>query len=316
MPSAADGNPRTKFGDVEFPGEMMHLHLVGRYHIHEYAHTPGGAVEKLGRGLYHCTIRASFQATLSQYPGLYPNGMNKLRGYCELQATLPFTHPTAGQYPAFIIDWNQEKSAKIISGEMVDLDFLEDRTDESFALAAFAVASNSTAIGITSAQLAAMLAKVKADLQMTQTDVGIFDALQNSVNVVLGFRDTAQLYANRYGASVSAMLRLASQFDAAPSMQDARAWPVIDILRQLQGQGIQIRKDLHAKNKTLRKYVVKAAMPITQIAMNIYNGDASQQGALMSLNGSVINNPMSVPAGTSLLYYPPTPQQMAAQGST
>jgi hypothetical protein len=41
--SAADFQPRTQFGDIQFPSEMTHLRMQFRHHVHEYPHTPGGS---------------------------------------------------------------------------------------------------------------------------------------------------------------------------------------------------------------------------------------------------------------------------------
>ncbi len=102
MPSkvtAQTGLPQTQFGDIKFPGETHHVSLVLRHHVHEYPHSPGGNVEKLGRSLYKVTVRGNFQATFPAFPDLYPNGMNTLRGYAEQMQTLTFVHPTIGSNP-------------------------------------------------------------------------------------------------------------------------------------------------------------------------------------------------------------------------
>jgi len=304
--SAHDGLPRTKFGDVEFPGEVIDLDGEGRHHAHEYPHAPGGAPEKLGRRLYRVTIEAPFHATLPLYPGLYPDGMNTMRGYFEQQATLQLTHPTAGQFPAFITRWKQKKSAKVRSGELVSMDFLEDQA-ASFALAALTTSTGASALEPTAAQLQSDLAAAQNDIQLSPADASLFDALQASVNSVLALQDTANLYGNRLNASLAQMVNLCSQIDGLTSLQDARAWPVIDTLRNLQALGIKIQNDQLAQQVNLALYTVPFTQPVLQLALTLY-GDASKQSDLLSLNQ--INDPMNVRAGTSIKYYPP--QQQAA----
>jgi hypothetical protein len=321
MPTAAAGLPSTQFGDVKFPSEMTRLHFAGDHHIHKYPHSPGGAPEKLGRGLYHCTIRASFQATLPGYPDLYPNGMNKIRSYAEFQSTLPFQHPSMdGTFPAFIVNWDQAKDAKILSGEKVDIEFLEDQ-EASFALAAIAVTADDTAVAATSQQLSSTLFALAGPpdgtggpvvLQLRQADFGLFAALQTAVNAMLAFRDQAQLYGNRYAAAVQNVLNLCSQIDSLGSMQDARAWPVIDVLRQLQAQAVGTQQDLQNQQAKLKKYNVPFTQPLMQISMTLY-GDTSNFEQLLALNAGSFDNAMQVPAATPILYYPPTVQQLQAQ---
>lgn len=309
MPSAADGLPLTKFGPIVFPSEVTDLDGVGRDHVHEYPHTPGGAPEKLGRGLYTVTVKARFHATFPGYPDLYPNSMQTMRGYYELQTTLPFTHPSSGQFPAYIIHWHQVKSGKVLSGEDVDITFREDQQD-SFALSALSVSADDTAIGPTYQELLASIAAVQSQLQITPQDQSLIDALTQSVDSVLAFRDTAQLAGNRYAAAVDHVLSLASQLDHAASMQDARAWPVITVLRRVQGNAIGIKKDLMAQRQTLTKYFVPSPMSVAEVAMSLY-GDASKQTDIMALNSAVIRDPLNIGAGVALMVYPSTPQELA-----
>lgn len=309
-PPAAKGMPRTKFGNIEFPGEVHRLLLVGRHFVHEYPHTPGGAPEKLGRGLWRCTVRANFQATFPGYPDLYPNSMNTMQGYAALQATLPFTHPSAGTWPAFIVRWEQEKRGSLRSGEKVEIEFLEDQAS-SFALADVAVRADDTSVATTWAQVQQEIAAIRAQLQLSNSDVTVLQAIDSAVNSVLAYRDTVDKWNNRYAAAVDHLLSLAGQLDRAASMQDPRAWPVVAALRQMQGAAVRIKRDLQAQRQTLSKYVVPATMPISQVAVNLF-GDASKQSDLLALN--VVADPVFVRAGTSLVYYPLTAQQRAAQG--
>lgn len=310
--SAADYQPHTKFGNIEFPGEVWRLRLVGRHYVHLYPHQPGGAAEKLGRGPYNCTVHANFQDRFSGYPGLYPDAMNTLRGYAENQTTLPFVHPSSGTFPAFIVNWDQEKTAKLRSGEKVEIEFLEDQA-ASFALAALAKSDDSTRMGPSAQQLADELAAVQSDLALTTTDLSIFDALQGAVNVVLGLKDTVQLYGNRYAGAVQQVANLCQQIDGLASMQDARAFPVIDALRQLQFQTIMTQKDLQNQQQPTSTFTVPFTQPLVSVALAVYQ-DASRLQDLLTLNPN-LDNAMRVRAGTKISYYPVTPQQRAAQSA-
>lgn len=304
--SAHDGLPRHRFGDIEFPGETTELHLQIRHHVHEYPHAPGGAPEKLGRALYRVTVRIPFHATFPGYPGLYPDAMNKMRGYADQLTTLQFRHPTAGEFPAFITSFRQVKNAKVRSGELVDAEFLEDQA-ATFALAALTSNTGPSTIGPTAAQFATAFATARKDLAPTANDLALFDAIQQTVNSVLAYKDTSQLYGNRYGAAVQQLINQCAQFDQLQSMQDARAWPVIDVLMDLWAAAVTISNDLQNKRAQLATYTVPFPQSIIQIATTLY-GDASRQGDILSLNP--IDDPARVPVGFPIRYYPPTQQQL------
>jgi hypothetical protein len=310
MPTAASQLAPTQYGDLVFPGTVQELQFVGRHHVHEYSHVPGGAVEKLGRGLVHVTIRTSFEDRFkAPYQNLYPAGLNKLRGYAFLQATLPLVHPSAGSFPATIINYTQKKDAKLLSGERVDLEFLEDQA-ASFALSAQTSDVNSS-VGVAAQNLSTVAQLTKSQLQFTPNDLSLLDAIQNTADAVLGYRDTAMLIGNRYVAAVGKLLGLCQQLDQSISMQDVRAWPVVDALRQLQGQAVQIVKDSQSQRIPLRTYVVPQTTSLLQIALTLYQ-DASRQGDLLELNAAIVPTPMTVKAGTPLVYYPPTASQQAS----
>jgi hypothetical protein len=309
MPTAASKLSTTQYGGLIFPGRMIDLSFIGRHHVHEYSHVPGGAVEKLGRGLVRVSIRTSFEDRFkAPYQNLYPAGLDTLRGYALNQATLPFTHPEAGTFPATIVNYSQKKEEKLLSGEKVELDFLEDQP-ATFALAATS-SSVSSSVGPASDNLQSTAANLKAQLQFTPNDISLLSAIQGAANAILGLRDTANLVGNRYIAAVSQLLGLCQQLDQAVSMQDARAWPVVQALRDLQLQATQIFNDSQSQQLKLGTYVVPQPMSAMQIALNIYQ-DASRLGDILSLNSTVIPNALSIAAATKIRYYPPTAPQQA-----
>jgi hypothetical protein len=306
--SAHDNLPRTQFGDVQFPGEVTHLRLQYRHHVHEYPHSPGGSPEKLGRALYRVTILGNFQDRFAAYPGLYPDGMNTMRGYAVAGLTLTLTHPTVGRFPAFITSWDQVKDAKIRSGEKVEIEFLEDQSAQFLVDTSFN-ANHVAALGPSAAQIASDLAAIQADLNLTQNDVSIFDAFQVAVNSVLAIQDTADQYGNRLNAGIVQVIGLCQQLDALQSMQDARCWPVIDGIRELNAIAVHVQNDLQQNSVKLMDWTVPFTQSLIQIAITLY-GDASRQSDLLSLNA--VDDPMNVPAGFDIRYYPLTTQEIAA----
>lgn len=305
--TAASRLPQTQYGSLRFPAEVIGRKFEGRVHVHEYSHVPGGSVEKLGRGLIKVTVRAPFEDRFNGFPGLYPDGLTQIANWAMNQATLPFVHPSGGSFPATIVNFDQQKTGKILSGEKLTLEFLEDQA------AAFALnnITSSTNAGLSPAadNFASSIAANKASLQYSPGDLSLIDAINSTVNSILGYKDTAELVGNRYGAMVSRLIGQMSQLDNAISMQDARAWPVVSALRVLQGQAIQIQKDLQSQQMTLKTFIVPQTTSILQICVNLY-GDASRQTELLANNN--LTSPMRVPAGTPILYYPVTANQRAS----
>jgi prophage DNA circulation protein len=302
MPTAQSTLALTQFGDIKFPAEKHMVHGTGRHHVHEYPHSPGGALEKLGRGVYKFTIQGNFQATFPAYPDLYPNGMNTLRSYFEQQLTKPFVHPSIGKFPAMIIGWTQVKDARILSGEKVDIELVEDQAAQ-FALADLVSSTPSaSSIGPSAAQVAADLASVRAQLALSQNDLGLFDAIQSFASDIAAIGDTASLYGNLYSTKIQALAGVCSSLESSFSMQDPRAWPVVNSILTLWQGCNQALQDVLQNQAQLAYYTVPITEPMSMIANDIYN-DATRAGDLLGLNPTVVDA-FNVPAGTRIAYYP------------
>lgn len=310
--SAHDGLARTRFGDIYFPGETHTVHGDARVHVHEYPHTPGGAPEKLGRALYHVTIRGNFQDRFVLYPDLYPNGMNALRKDFETQTTRQLVHPTVGVFPAFIKSWTQVKDARLRSGEKVDIEFIEDQQTQFLATAIAKITPKEFVYS--QQQLNVELSAVRAQLNMGTHDQTIFDALNNGMNAIQAISDTSALYGNRLAIEVQRVANICQQLDNLASMQDPRAYPVVNAIHAIWAAAVAVQKDIQAKQIQMRQYVVPTTMPLARIATLLFK-DASKASDLAALNAAVIPDPLNVRAGTVLNYYPPqTPATTTGTG--
>src|ERR1700722_3604570 len=301
MPTAQTGLPITQFGAIKFPGETHTVDGTGRHHIHEYPHTPGGLVEKLGRSLYEITIRGNFQATFPGFPDLYPNGMQTIRGYYEQQTTLPLVHPTIGTFPAFITKWRQVKEARLLSGEKVDITFLEDQSQQ-FQLADLVTSADDTTVASSAAQVATELSSVRAQLALDQKTLNLFDGVQQLSQAIGAIADTATLYGNVYGAKLQALSATCASLESSFALQDARAWPLVDAVLSLWQSANLALQDLQSKRVQMNRYIVPCNETLTDVAIAIYS-DASRLSDLLSLN-PLVADVLSVQAGTTILYYP------------
>jgi prophage DNA circulation protein len=304
---AADLLPQTQFGDIIFPAESHVIHGSGRKHIHEYPHRPGGAPEKLGRGLYTISIKGLFHNKFPKYgPALYPAAMNLLRAMYEAQETHDLVHPSVGTIKAFISDWRQSKTARVRSGETVDIEFQEDSL-ELHSATEFFDAAQSGAFADKTAALAAQANDIQNffDFGFSQNDVALFDAIQNVGNSILALRDTADIYGSRLGAELDRMANLCSKLvDESAALSNPAAWPIVDILRDLWAAALSASKDLQSKRKPLQTFVVPRTMSIIEVSTILYDGDGTRSDDLLALNGARVVSAVAVRAGTSILYYP------------
>jgi hypothetical protein len=300
--SAFDSQTPTQFGSVIFPRSMRTLHLVGRHHTHEYPHSPGGAPEKLGRGLYNVTIQAPFHDKFPRYPGLYPQGLAQMKQYAETQETQTLIDAPNGSYPCFIVDYKQVWIAKSRSGETLEVEFLEDQ--QTLFLVGAIAQSAQVSIKTSADAFTSTLAAIKAQLQLRNGSQSIFDSIQNTANAVFAIKDTVGLYGNLLAAKVDQLTQLCARADSLGEIQTPRAWPLVDALHNLWFQCVQLAKDLARTQVQLLSYVVPSTGPIQTIALNLY-GDATKTTDILTLNaGTIGENALKVPAGTQLRYYP------------
>jgi prophage DNA circulation protein len=302
-PSYFDGLPKTSFAGIEFPAERIVLHSNGRQHVHEYPHAPGGAPEKLGRGIYYLTVTGNFTGganNFKSYPGLYPDRMNQLRALYESQTTDTFVHPTVGQFQAFISKWSQEYlPGKYRSGEKVEIEFLEDQRTSYLVQKK---ESSGLAIQIQNLNVTAGLALPQLVPAVPPNVMGLFSAINATVNAVLALADQATLYTQLYASKIQELLDLCKTVDSYCSRQGPAVVGIVDALHDLMFSAIQLSQQVRSQNP-LSDWTVEYTTTLADIAMQIY-GDASRQSDLLTLNANTISDPTRVQAGTQLLYYP------------
>jgi hypothetical protein len=320
--SALDKLPRTSFNALEFPCAHHRIHAIQRKHVHEYPHRPGGSPEKLGRSLYTVTVRGVFHDTLEAYPDLYPRTINDLQVLFENGTTAQFVHPSVGSFPAFISSWDRSSDPRSRSGELVEIELTEDQTT-NFLTTSILDSAHFAALGSTADEVAAQLASLQAQLvpnpdqsttvnlpasaiaaqvNFTQSDTNLFDAIQSLANDITGIGDTAELYGNLLQAKADQMANVCAQIDSSLSLQDPRSFLLMDSLHDLWALALRIQQDSQQQRVQLQTWNVTMTMPITAVSAAIYNGDASHAEDLLSLND--IPNPLAVRAGTTLNYYP------------
>lgn len=291
--------PPMTFAGVVFPVESIKISGGIRLHVHEFPHMAGGAPEKLGRSLYRISVVGHFQDVFLKYPNLYPQGLTTLIEAFEAQKTTPLIVPTLGTLDAFALKWDREWTAKILSGEKMTIEFMEDQS------ALFVLHQILTlTVDTHGANLAAAYAKIKA--QMALDDAAklgsLLDDIQSAVNAVQSVLDQGAAFGNYLEAKLNQIANMCDTVDRWPSMQDPKNWSIVDAAHELWESSIAKLADLNNTRVQLQTFTVPMLMDIGSVSSAIYSGDSTRVDDLLSLNA--FPNSLRIPAGTPVRFYP------------
>lgn len=306
--SAFSNFPAAGFLGIEFPWEERTITLGIREHQHKYPHTPGAALETLGRELYVIKFRASFHDTFKKYPDLYPSALARLRRAFEQETRGDLVVPGLGTIKALCVSFTQTARPRdSVSGEKVDMDFLEDIEDAFLVNNLIGTSTQSLQSAADNFTLNA--AAIKAEFGAVP-EVGIFDQITNAVNSVLGVVDTAQSYAALVSAKVLAAAALCYQADSRVKLlNDPMNYDMLNALHEVWHALFKLNEDSLKLGGTIGSYVVQKPMSVLEIAKALYRGDASRAVEILQMNA--FNDPFSVQAGTVVQYY----QQLDSQAA-
>jgi hypothetical protein len=296
-----DANQPMSFAGRQFPFERYEVHGAARKHVHEYPHSPGGAPEKLGRSLYEITVRGLFDANLTPkvYKDLWPTGLAFIRHLYEIQQTDDLVIPTIGVLPAFIDDFRQTSSNMHLSGEWVDLKFLED---SSAAFVASQIAVPSTGAIVEAGEYFRE--------QTSPLKIPLLQAIELLFADVIAYRDTLGMFSAVFEAKLLGLLRMCNEADImVKELQDPANLLGKDALMALWQSAVRVRNDTQEIGSEMSYYVTRTTMSVSDISIAIY-GDSSHAGDVLALNG--FEDPFAVPAGTRVKYYPNSVGQQAA----
>ena len=280
------------FGPVRFPYRSYRLHGAFRHHVHEYPHSPGGAIEKLGRSLYQITVQVDFRAQLSspKYPQLITD-LGNLRGMFENGITEKLHIPHVGTIEAMADDWTESCVNTDRSGVAGEIKFIEDQSSAFLVL---------ETIQFKTANFESTAANFAAVPRPPGTD--IFRQIDNAVSAIIAVKDQASLFGSLVSskiASLTQMLRLADEtvkeLDNPPYNLE-----LVEALHDLWDATQQLARDIQNKGDLLKKYTTPIVMSASQVAAAVF-GDTEKTIDILQLN--VIPDPYAIPANTTLHYY-------------
>ena len=290
---------RASFAGIAFPVSDIEVTGGMRHHVHEYPHSPGGVPEKLGRKLYRVRFSAWFHelsgTAAEQFPGLWPEGLARLRAILDGGTTEDLVVPTVGTIKAFAVEWSQKYStAQAIDGEKVSLEFLEDQDGLSLSAA--------IELGANSIEQAAETLDAAAALRdyTKKRKPGLFEQINDAVGAFTALKDQAGLASSLISAKIEGIKSLCSQLESTVEfMGSADAHPIASAARNLWFAADEVVSNLVVPASKTLAYVVPSTTTVVALSQQLY-GTTTKVEDLLRLN--TFRDPYKVMAGTQVLY--------------
>lgn len=288
-------------GAVEFAYSELTVKGGIRHALHEFPHSPGAEVEKMGRKAYVITFTCTFHRVPGseldkQYPELYPTRLRQLREMFEKEITAELVVPTIGTIKAVATSWTQTKRAQETTGEEVSLEFVEDQdTTRAFDDQTSDYGMSKMAEANDALLAAAALADFKK-----QNAIGFFQQLNDAITAVQGFFGQADAMSRLVEGKIRALDQLISWGDAqVDELQNPTNYLVVNALHDLWGSVRAMQENIVEAREEIRLYKVPRKMSVNQISTAIY-GSSERGFELMQLND--FKDTLEVQAGTDVRY--------------
>ena len=305
--SVYDTLPLFQFSKYQIPVEDYEVIGGLRDHVHEYSHQDGGDPEKLGRKLYVIRATINAQATFAQYPTLFPNDINALMQMWELGQSSNLVVPDLPSIVAYAFGWTRKFSAKIRSGIKCTVEFREDSTNLPLPITVSVPSPRS--LGSSAANLAA----IAASKNLSPSNQSLLASLGALVSSIQGIQDTVYLAANQVLLQAQQLVALCQQIDQLTSVQSPNNADLMRAVHDVWAQAQAYAADVQQNNAPLTQFIVPAQMGIGAVSTRIF-GDSTHVTDLLALNTGSFNDPNQIPAGTILVYYPPTQNASTTAG--
>lgn len=299
MPSYKDFQ-KAQFGPIRFPYTQINIKGSLRHHVHEFPHSAGGKVEKMGRKLYSIRFRIPLHdipgSDLERdFPQLFPNRLANLLALFDREATLDLVIPNLGTMKCVATEWDGTADmAEALSGDTWNVEFLED--DErgsivgdipSYGLAALAAAGDDLA----AKALAAYGAKKPP---------GLFQAINDAITVVDGALGTADAYGRLVAAKIEAVADLCGKADREiEALQDPMNHALVEALKNVWANAVDLAENVPGVTTDVSTFRVPSLMSIGQVSTRLF-GSADRGVELLQMNA--IDDAFAIKPGTELRY--------------
>lgn len=298
--TVANAFPLAAFDSIEFPYSDLQVKGGIRFAKHEFPHSPGAEIEKMGRNPYEITFSAWFhdvpKSTIEkQYPGLYSR-LEQLRERFEKEITADLVVPTVGTIKAVATTWTQRFNPQSPSGETFEITFIEDQDAATLAPPVIDLAD---AQALEDAYDSLAAAAALADFNKTATK-GFFQALNDAVTSVLAIFGRADAMSRVVEGKIRALEQLISTMDSQiEEMQHPQNHLVVEALKDLWKATRDLQENIVGTTQTIRTWTTEKVMSVNQVAVALY-GTSEKGFELLQLNS--FKDSMRIPAGTDVKY--------------
>jgi prophage DNA circulation protein len=266
-----------------------------REHMHEYRHTPGGQLEKLGRKAYTIECDAIFSSDTPKYPVAWPDDLSNLRFLFESEWTSDLVIPTLGTMRCCCVDWPTEVDfQRFRNGERAKFTFREDQQK---------LQSFDEAVKVTYATVAAKADALVFAIEDAELSLDAFEAVLDVANQISSYKDQVELQAEILSDKVGQLTNACQTLDdTLDILDDPPHFKVLDAVQDLWSASISLQEDVLKKANPVSLFTTTAQMAVTDLATLIY-GDTGRAMELLMLNP--IDDAFTIPAGTSVKFYLP-----------
>jgi prophage DNA circulation protein len=295
-----DGLAPAEFGGIRFPVSETSYIGMQRVHAHEYPHTDGAAIERLGRAPYRIRVVAVFDAGIKkfdQFNGteLWPGALEKLRGRFETREPGTLKIPTLPPIERVVLtNITVTMRAGVRSGEQVELEFTEDSTEQYLVELAETVPKSIDGVQTVAAEAITLIEGEKFSVD---------DFSPDFLDGLVTFRDQVSLIADDAATKLLQVARVCEEIDrTAKGLQNPENWRIVEAVKQVWKSASDLAATLTADQSPLLTYIVPKKTSVQDLSMQFY-GTTEKVRELMSLN--VIEDSLAIPAGTVIQYVDP-----------
>lgn len=297
--AAASAFDKASFKEIKFPYTNLSIKGGIRYTQHEFPHSPGSEVEKMGRKAYVITFTCDFHYLPGseldkQYPELYPTGLRQLRELFEKETTASLVVPTIGTIPAVATSWTQNFSAHTSSGENVSLEFVEDQdATKSFD-------DQTLDYGVTKMVEANDQLLAAAALLQSKQLISITQAINDAVGSVQAVAGVADAMSQVVKGKIEGVKNLCAMADAqSEDLQNPANHAILEALKQVWLAAVKLAENITQSQKQLLLYTTPRLMGVNEIATAKY-GSSARSVEIMQLNNFI--DALAIPPGTPVVY--------------
>lgn len=297
MPTPAETFQKASFNGIAFPIYRVTVKGGLRHHIHEFPHSPGGEIEKMGRKLYSITMSAFFHdiplsPMAEDYPDLYPERLFSLQSAFEQELTAPLVIPNLGTLNCVAIDWRRTFDfTQSLSGESVELEFIEDQDRETiFEAVEFGPGS----LKEKTYQLYGLVENSPHNFP------SIFQTINDIVTSIEAIEGIADATSKVLEAKLLQVADLCERASRITELQSPENWAIHRALKAVWLAARDLAEDILGRQSPIHTWRVPRVMSAAEASTAIYR---SAEHAIELIQLNPIEDAFAIPEGFNLRYY-------------